>query len=114
VSRDGTRFRFRHDAAGRDEWVETPRDDEPTVRARIADDAVEPLRLLEAGRALHPDSAYGNAGLALALLRAGRRAEAAPYQAKTRALLGTRQKGSELDEIYLAMRLRRLSSLDGK
>jgi CubicO group peptidase (beta-lactamase class C family) len=157
VSRDDTRFQL--DGSG---LVKTPRDDAPTVMARIADDTVEPLRLLEAGRqdealalyktllashakdpalaearfdelgsdlldhrfdlerairvfrieaALYPDSASANAGLALAYLRAGRPADAAPFHATALALFDRRNKGAEIAEIYLRTRIGRLKRL---
>jgi CubicO group peptidase (beta-lactamase class C family) len=161
VSRlDDTRFEFR-----RDQLVRTPRDEQPMVMARMAEDQIEPLRLLEAGRyeqalaryqalfaahpadpelaesrfdelgselldhrfeldsairvfqieaALYPESANANAGLALAYLRAGRRAEAAPFHAKALALWGHDQKRSEIEAIYLGMRIGRMKRLAGR
>lgn len=163
VSRsDNTRWKLRRGAAGRDELVKTPADDEPTVMTRVTDDSVEPLRLVEAGQkdealaryrgllashpadpalaesrfddlasdlldrrfdlggairvfgieaALFPDSANANAGLALAYLRAGRRADAAPFHARALALAGHGKKRSEVEAIYFGMRMGRLKRL---
>jgi tetratricopeptide (TPR) repeat protein len=162
---DGTRFRFRRDAAGRDQLVRTPQGDEPMVLARMTNDAVEPLRLLEADRydealaryrallvahpadealaearfdelgselldrrfdlerairvfrieaALYPGSANANAGLALAYLRAGRSAEAAPLVERALTLLGRDRKRSEVEEIYFKIRIGRMKRLAGK
>jgi CubicO group peptidase (beta-lactamase class C family) len=165
VSRmDDTRFTFRRDGSGRNQLVRTPHGEEPVVMTRVAGDAIEPLRLLEAGRhdqalalyrallvshpadpelaesrfdalgsdlldhrdeleaaiqvfqleaALYPDSANANAGLALAYLRAGRRAEAAPFHARALALLGHDKKRSEVEDIYLRIRIGRLKRLAG-
>jgi CubicO group peptidase (beta-lactamase class C family) len=155
VSRDDTRFQFRGD-----QLVATPHDGEPLVMARVTDDSVEPLRLLESGReeeallryrallashpkdpglsearfddlaldllesrfdlpnairvfrveaALYPDSAYANAGMALACLRAGKREEAAPFRARALALL--ERERSELEGLYLRLRMGRIERL---
>lgn len=154
---DGARFEMGRGSSGRRELVETRAGHAPVVMARIPDDTIEPVRLLEAGHfdeslrryqamrssdpgdpalaesrfdalashlldermdaarairvfrmqvALYPDSARANAGLALALLRAGRAGEAEPYRARARALVGP-LKTSEID-VYLQFRLRRL------
>jgi CubicO group peptidase (beta-lactamase class C family) len=156
---DGTRYVFRSG-----ELVCAPPDDDPVTLARVAGDdaAVEPLRLLEAGReeealaryralvaaqpkdpalaearfdalgselldrrgeverairvfrveaALYPGSPNANAGLALAYLRAGRRAEAAPFIARALALRAEGKRGTEVEEIWLGVRMERVQRL---
>jgi CubicO group peptidase (beta-lactamase class C family) len=157
-----TRFVFRRDAAGREQLVITPSDEEPTVLSRADDDALEPLRLVEAGReeealagyralraahpedpalaesrfdelaaelldrrgeiepalrlfrveaALYPDSPSAIAGLALAYLRAGRGGEAGPLVARAEALRAGGKPRSEVEEIYLGIRMSRVKRL---
>jgi CubicO group peptidase (beta-lactamase class C family) len=71
------------------------------------------IRVFRMEAALYPESANANAGLALAYLRAGRRAEAAPFHAAALRLLGTGKKRSEIEEIYLGLRIGRLKRLAG-
>jgi len=163
VSRlDGARFTFRRDAAGREELVVAPTDEDPVVMVRATDETAAPLRLVEEGHvdealaqyralraanptdpslgearfdalaaelldrradverairvfrieaALFPDSPNANAGLALAYLRAGRRAEAAPYRERALALRAAGKRGTEVQEIWLGVRLERVARL---
>jgi CubicO group peptidase (beta-lactamase class C family) len=64
-------------------------------------------RVFAVAAALHPDSAYANAGLALAYLRANRKAEAAPLYARARQLAAA-HKLPEMQAVYLGIRLDRL------
>jgi CubicO group peptidase (beta-lactamase class C family) len=73
-------------------------------------DVAHAIQVFKIEAALFPSSSSANAGLALALLHAGRRAEAAPFLARALALR-TQVKRSEIDDIYLGFRLRRVQRL---
>ena len=76
-------------------------------------DAAHAIQVFEVEAALYPSSANAQAGLALAYLHAGRRADAATAQARATALYRGRAKGPEMVEAYLGMRMSRLARLGG-
>lgn len=96
-------------------------DDPALKQARFDDLATELLerrldtegaiRVFRVEAALHPESTYAVAGLAMAYLRAGKRDEAEPFHRKALALYEARTKGTEVEEIYLGLRMKRLKSL---
>jgi hypothetical protein len=65
------------------------------------------VRVFAIDAALHPESAYANAGLALAQLRANRKADAAPSYARAKQLAAS-SKLPEMEAVYLGARLDRL------
>lgn len=69
------------------------------------------IRVFRMEAALYPESASANAGLALAYLRAGRRAEAAPFHAAALRLLDSGKPRSEVESIYLGIRMGRVKRL---
>jgi CubicO group peptidase (beta-lactamase class C family) len=73
-------------------------------------DIAHAIQVFKIEVALYPSSASANAGLALALLRAGRRSEAAPLHARALVLRG-QVKRTEIEDIYLGARLARLQRL---
>ena len=69
------------------------------------------IRVFRVEAALYPGSANANAGLALAYLRAGRRAEAAPFLDRALALHGHDRPRAEMEELYLGVRITRMKQL---
>ena len=69
------------------------------------------IRVFRVEVALYPASANANAGLALAYLRADRRGEAAPFQAKALELFARETKRTEMERLLLGMRIARVKNL---
>jgi CubicO group peptidase (beta-lactamase class C family) len=73
------------------------------------DAPADALRIFDVEAALHPDSAYAVAGLALAHLRGGDKAGAAPLAARMHVL--AKLPMTEIEKIYLGVRMERVDRL---